>query len=237
MTTPPLPGMGAPPSLADAMRPHVANLLKINATREVSKSFSKPLLDEIETFIETSQALMTFESDVLQGMREVLTQDLVDDAVVDAITDLLYPPEPPELAFPNLGAFVEGYVVRVYRREVKLGTGHIWCPSWFEHEPLVVAMQCLWSAFETYRRDPGIGPLVFHRDGLLPIMNAYTHPDGPLKGCSVIEGHNPDKMLAPLPCDPIPEGLFDPTPAELAGMPTAPPELPSAPLLTGASDE
>ncbi|KXO95798.1 hypothetical protein AXK56_16430 [Tsukamurella pulmonis] len=229
--------MGAPPSLADAMRPHVDALLKLNTTREVSKTFGRPLLEEINDLVESSEALTIFEADVQRGLKEVLTQDRVDDAVVDAITDLLYPPEPPELAFPDLGAFVEGYVVRVYRREVEFGTAHIWCPSWFEHEPLVVAMQCLWSAFETYRRDPGIGPLVFHRDGLLPIMNAYTHPDGPLKGCSVLEGHLPDKMLKPLPCNPIPEDLFKPTPAEMAGMPTAPPELPNTPLLTGASDE
>ena len=221
MTDPMLPGMMPPgPSIAEALRPLVEQSLAKGATALVHEAVKAKLTSHITPSLEAVELLADFESDVKRGLDELVTREASEDAIETAISDILFPPEP-ELYFSNLGEFVEQYVARVYRRDVQ-GTTHLWCARWFEHEPVVVALQVLWTAFETYRRDPGVGPLVFHRDGLLPIMNAVTHPDGPLHGCDARKNvHNP---LPPLPCAPIPPGLFEPTPGELQGMPTAPPD-------------
>lgn len=231
MSTPEIPGLMPAPTLAEALRPHVERSLAARSAGLVTDVVKEVFKEHIPGELEAVELLVDFEDDLNKAVRSIVTPELCEEAIAEAIADLLYPPEPeePELYFATLGEFVEKYVVRVYRRPMR-GSSHIWCPRWFEHEPAVVALQVLWTAFETYRRDPGIGPLAFHRDGLLPVMNALTHPEGPLAGCSVQHGHN--KPLAPLPCEPIPEGLFDPTPAEVQGMPTAPP----APQLQPAAE-
>lgn len=198
------------------------------ARRSIGQVLAKATGDPLSSAIEGSELLLQFEADTARAVHQAFTPAAVDEAIVEAVADLVYPPEP-QLQFETLDAFVTGYIARVFRRDVVHGRDYLWCPRWFEHEPAVVTLTGLWLSFEVLRNDPGTGPAVWQRDYLLPLMNALTSPSGPLVGCKATQhGTNP---LPPLPCDPTPPGLFEDTPAEVTDAVrtrTTPPPVPSA---------
>jgi hypothetical protein len=169
--------------------------------------------DPLSAAIEGSELLLQFESDTERAVAQAFTGSVIDEAIVEAVADLVYPPDP-QLQFETLDAFVTNYIARVFRRDVLHGREYLWCPSWFEHEPAVVTLTGLWLSFEVLRNDPGTGPAVWQRDYLLPLMNALTSPSGPLVGCKATQ--HSASPLPPLPCDPTPPGLFEDTPAEVS---------------------
>lgn len=193
----------------------IAQLLQDTLTRasraEIVDTLSKVAGDAASEAIEGSELLSQFQADTARAVHQAFTPAAVDEAIVEAVADLVYPPEP-QLQFETLDAFVTGYIARVFRRDVVHGREYLWCPRWFEHEPAVVTLTGLWLSFEVLRNDPGTGPAVWQRDYLLPLMNALTSPSGPLVGCKATE-HN--TSLPPLPCDPTPPGLFEDTPTEV----------------------
>lgn len=197
------------------------------AQRSIGQVLAKATGDPLSSAIEGSELLLQFEADTARAVHQAFTPAAVDEAIVEAVADLVYPPEP-QLQFETLDAFVTGYIARVFRRDVVHGRDYLWCPRWFEHEPAVVTLTGLWLSFEVLRNDPGTGPAVWQRDYLLPLMNALTSPSGPLVGCKAT--HHA-KSLPPLPCDPTPPGLFEDTPAEVTDAVrtrTTPPPAPSA---------
>ncbi len=209
----------------------IARLLQDTLTNasqaEIVATLSKVAGDAANEAIEGSELLSQFQADTARAVHQTFTPAAVDEAIVEAVADLVYPPEP-QLQFETLDAFVTGYIARVFRRDVVHGREYLWCPSWFEHEPAVVTLTGLWLSFEVLRNDPGTGPAVWQRDYLLPLMNALTSPSGPLVGCKATQ-HN--TSLPPLPCDPTPPGLFDNTPAEVTDAVrthTTPPPAPQA---------
>lgn len=196
--------------------------------RAIAAALNETVGDSLTEAFEGSELLLQFQGDVARALAQAFTPEAVDEAIVEAVADLVYPPEP-QLQFETLDAFVTGYIARVFRRDVVHGRDYLWCPRWFEHEPAVVTLTGLWLSFEVLRNDPGTGPAVWQRDYLLPLMNALTSPSGPLVGCKATQhGTNP---LPPLPCDPTPPGLFEDTPAEVTDAVrtrTTPPPVPSA---------
>lgn len=200
----------------------------------VAAALSETVGDSLTEAFEGSELLVQFQGDVARALAQAFTPAAVDEAIVEAVADLVYPPEP-QLQFETLDAFVTGYIARVFRRDVVHGREYLWCPKWFEHEPAVVTLTGLWLSFEVLRNDPGTGPAVWQRDYLLPLMNALTSPSGPLVGCKATQ-HN--TSLPPLPCDPTPPGLFDDTPAEVTDAVrtrTTPP--PAQPAETGRTPQ
>jgi hypothetical protein len=196
--------------------------------RSIEQVLTKATGDPLSSAIEGSELLLQFEADTERAVAQAFTASVIDEAIVEAVADLVYPPEP-QLQFETLDAFVTGYIARVYRRDVLHGREYLWCPRWFEHEPAVVTLTGLWLSFEVLRNDPGTGPAVWQRDYLLPLMNALTSPSGPLVGCKATQHSNP---LPPLPCEPTPPGLFEDTPAEVTDAvrtrTTPPPAQPPA---------
>lgn len=86
--------------------------------------------------------------------------------------------EMPSLAYPNAGAWVNGWLLPHYRRELG-GSKRRWDPNWWHYEEVGGALEALWQAWEHLRLEPGAGIAVFYRDYLYPIMEQLTAPDGP----------------------------------------------------------
>ena len=214
-----------------ALTDHISTMLHAKAAKTVAGTFVAAAAGTIEEAIEGSELLAQFEADIARAAAAAVRGPAVDEAVVEAVADLVYPIEP-ELQFDTLDAFVTGYITRVFRRDVVNGREYIWCPRWFEHEPAVVTLTGLWLSFEVLRKDPGTGPAVWQRDYLLPLMNALTSPSGPLVGCKATK-HSQDS-LPPLPCDPTPPGLFDTTPAEVSNAVRAHGPVPDAAPAAGS---
>ncbi len=84
----------------------------------------------------------------------------------------------PTLAYPNAGAWVNGWLLPHYRRELG-GSKRRWDPNWWHYEEVGGALEALWQAWEHLRLEPGTGIAVFYRDYLYPIMDQLTAPDGP----------------------------------------------------------
>lgn len=217
------PGAETVAAIAQLLR----DRLSAASRAEIADTLSKVAADAAAEAIEGSELLSQFQADTARAVHQAFTPAAVDEAIVEAVADLVYPPEP-QLQFETLDAFVTGYIARVFRRDVVHGRDYLWCPRWFEHEPAVVTLTGLWLSFEVLRNDPGTGPAVWQRDYLLPLMNALTSPSGPLVGCKATHHAT---SLPPLPCDPTPPGLFEDTPAEVTDAVrtrTTPPPAPSA---------
>ena len=119
----------------------------------------------------------------------------------------------PEPLFPNVDAWVHGYLALVVERRLAHGAsmGLYWCPRWWSHPEAISRLYALWRAWETLRvTDPATGMSVWWRDHLDPHLAALTSEFGPFSRC------RPDKHTDPtsLPADPAP-------PEVLAALPDA----------------
>jgi hypothetical protein len=108
--------------------------------------------------------------------------------------------------YPTLGAWVDGWLLVVYRRPVR-GRQLTWCPEWWQHPEARLRLTALWQTWEAMRLEPPFGIadwLRVHLDHHMPIL---LSPDGPFKGCSV-EGHS-ERPVEKLPSSPDPTDLQD----------------------------
>ncbi|WP_172119580.1 DUF4913 domain-containing protein [Actinomyces faecalis] len=119
----------------------------------------------------------------------------------------------PPLQFPSLDQFVEGLVARVYERATGSASGAKWCPAWWMHDEAVFRLTALWQAWESMRLAEGpTGTAKWLTHYADPIMSQLMSPTGPFAKCSSDRGHDPHPPHheALLPCEPAPEGLFEP---------------------------
>lgn len=86
--------------------------------------------------------------------------------------------EPKTPLYPNVHAWVNGWLLPSYRRQLT-STKRKWDPNWWRYEEVGGALEALWQAWEHLRLQPGTGIAVFYRDYLYPIMDQLTSPDGP----------------------------------------------------------
>jgi hypothetical protein len=140
--------------------------------------------------------------------REALDRDsddleaAIQDAVKAAAAEIT--PAAPELFYPTLEAFIEDYLVLVYRRALS-GPSVTWCPEWWRHAEAIIRLDALWRAWETLRLEPGTGMSVWLRDHADHHMPILLDADGPFKGCE--PGAHSARPLAPLPFTPPPPGV------------------------------
>ena len=88
--------------------------------------------------------------------------------------------------FPTLDAWVENWLLVVYRRAVN-GRQSTWCPEWWQHPEAKLRLTVLWQTWEAMRLEPPFGMadwLRVHCDHHMPIL---LSPEGPFRGC------HPDK--------------------------------------------
>jgi hypothetical protein len=131
----------------------------------------------------------------------------------------------PQLQFPTLPDWVEGWLLPVYRRSTN-GHDHAWCPEWWRHAEAVSRLDALWRAWEHLRQDPATGISTWwrdHADYHLAILLAAT---GPLQGCTPQTHTN--RPLEQLPHTPPPDGIFTANTEWSAGA--TPPSAPLGPM-------
>jgi Domain of unknown function (DUF4913) len=112
-----------------------------------------------------------------------------------------------ELLYPTVGAFVEGYVAKLYKREVTVEGSEKtfrWCPRWHAHGEVWARMNALWRAFEHLRLGENTELSSFWLMHLDPHMAQILDPNGPFKYCTVRGGHK--AKLAALATVAVPEG-------------------------------
>jgi len=82
-----------------------------------------------------------------------------------------------------LAIWVHELLVPIYGREI--GSGTLWCPTWWKHAEAVAQLHGLWLAWQEYTgRNANLsGPAIWHRDFLAPTMSALRDSDGPFAGC------------------------------------------------------
>jgi hypothetical protein len=112
-----------------------------------------------------------------------------------------------KLLYPTVGAFVEDYVAKLYKREVTVQGSEKtfrWCPLWHVHGEVWGRMNALWRAFEHLRHGENTELSSFWLMHFDPHMAQILDPNGPFKYCSVREGHK--AKLAALATVAVPEG-------------------------------
>jgi hypothetical protein len=116
--------------------------------------------------------------------------------------------------FESLEAFVNGYLLCMYRRPVS-GNDATWCAEWWHHPEAIVRLDALWRAWEYLRLDPATGLSVWLRDHCDFHMRVLLSADGPFKGCT--PDTHASRPLQPLPSNPMPEELAEQLRAASAG--------------------
>lgn len=111
--------------------------------------------------------------------------------------------EAPALYFASLEAFVEQFIVPVFRRKVEERAAHRWAPDWWRYPEAVVRLEALWRAWEHLRLDPALGMSVWLRDHADHHLGVLFSPDGPFS-----QAKGQAKWNEPLPYEPPPPGLF-----------------------------
>lgn len=117
--------------------------------------------------------------------------------------------------FPDLSGWVHGWLLPFYRRRVEDGRHRAWCPQWWRHAEAVIRLTAVWRVFEDALRsgDPA-AMSVFLRDHLDYHLTVLTDPDGPLKGCNTVDGHNAASALQAWPIADAPDGFAEHTKTE-----------------------
>lgn len=113
----------------------------------------------------------------------------------------------PATRFPNLIAWVHGWLIPMYRRPVGDGRNRAWCPQWWLHPEALTRLSALWRGYEQHQADPGDAMSAWIRDHLDHHMTILTSPDGPLKGCNTARGHSDTNTLPAWPIADPPPGL------------------------------
>lgn len=109
-----------------------------------------------------------------------------------------------ELRFSSLPAFVEEYLVLVYRRDLEQASSR-WCPEWFRHAEAIARLESLWRAWELLRLDPGEGASNWWLGHCDPHMRVLLSEAGPFRNCRN-RRHSEERSL-PLPVEQIPDSL------------------------------
>ncbi|ASU85626.1 DUF4913 domain-containing protein [Nocardiopsis gilva YIM 90087] len=83
--------------------------------------------------------------------------------------------------------WVDEFLVPVY-----VGDGATWCPAWWEHHEAVGRLHALRLAYgelaDTSISGP-VGPAVWHRDHLDPVLDRLRSETGPFAACLTAAGH------------------------------------------------
>jgi hypothetical protein len=110
---------------------------------------------------------------------------LIDELLAElAHQGMRKPRQPP--VFENWQQWVDEWlVVRVSRHPHR----YRWCHSYAEHAEVADRLEALWHAWEAQWPDP-LGRLTWFRDGLDHHLAVITAEDGPLRGCSALEGEH-----------------------------------------------
>jgi hypothetical protein len=210
------------PQLAADLAGPVTDELASVLAQAVKGRVRSTVQDALESAVGESEVLDDFSRQVEDAVAELLDQDAIEAsaraAVMDLRDELAAGEQAPQPYFPTLDVFVTKQLLQVYRRDASLNEVR-WCRVWWEHIDVVYIFTGLWRAWEHLRLDPTTGMAVWYRDYAMPLMGYVINPQGPFMGCN--EDHHAKPPLKPLPTEPVPEGLFDPSPAE-AAHPTTP---------------
>jgi hypothetical protein len=127
------------------------------------------------------------------------------------------PAAPPTNFYPDVAAFVTGFLAGVYAHEwSEQDTGWRWCAQWCSHTEALVRLEALWKAWEVLRLDPGTGASTWLRDHADPAMHTLTSPAGPFARCTPVRHTAPPALVTATP----PHGLFASSPQAIASKPT-----------------
>ncbi|GAB3278235.1 hypothetical protein GCM10027589_04240 [Actinocorallia lasiicapitis] len=88
-----------------------------------------------------------------------------------------------ELALVELVSWVDAVLVPTYVQE---STGRArWCSQWWEHPSVAAQLHALYLSWLDLAESGagGTGPSAWHRDHLLPTLQAIRSTEGPLAGC------------------------------------------------------
>lgn len=108
------------------------------------------------------------------------------------------------LRFDSLPAFVEQYLVMVYRRDMESASIR-WCTEWFRHAEAIGRLEALWRAWELLRLDPGEGASNWWLGHCDPHMRVLLSETGPFRNCK--KGKHAEDRSVPLSVEPIPATL------------------------------
>jgi hypothetical protein len=120
-------------------------------------------------------------------------------------------PAPTPTRYPTVDAWVDNWLLVVYRRPVR-GRQFTWCPEWWRHPEAKLRLTALWQTWEAMRLEPPFGMadwLRVHCDHHMPIL---LSPDGPFKGCEP-DKHS-DRPVDQLPTTPDQTSARDDGPSD-----------------------
>lgn len=123
------------------------------------------------------------------------------DSILNAGTALR-----PALRYPTLDAFVQEFLVHELWVDATMAS-RTWCPQWWKHSAAIVRLEALHRSFEHLRQDPTLGISTWLRDHGDYHMGVLTDPNGIFKGCSLVKGHDADRVRE-IPVIAAPAGLF-----------------------------
>ncbi|MFK3978835.1 DUF4913 domain-containing protein [Micromonospora sp. NPDC050397] len=116
---------------------------------------------------------------------------------------ILYLPETQFLAELDLLAqWVHGLLLPAYGAEPT--SNEPWCPQWWQHLTAVAQLHGLWLAWQDLTGPDAdrVGPAMWHRDYLHPLMAVLRSPEGPFAGCRA--GMHRPKQPPPIePLNPV----------------------------------
>jgi hypothetical protein len=101
--------------------------------------------------------------------------------------------------FPDVDAFVRGFLAPVYRREVSPRGESRWDPEWWRHPEAVARLEALHLAWEALRLEGATGMSVWWRDHADYHLAVLMGPTGPFARTSATT-----ESGEPLPCAPRP---------------------------------
>lgn len=92
--------------------------------------------------------------------------------------------EDPELAFPDVYAFVREYLSKAYARQVSAQGRWHWCSQWWNHPEAVSRLQQLWLGWEAARQAAPPAGIFWWTQQADPTMNALSSEDGTFSRCA-----------------------------------------------------
>lgn len=114
------------------------------------------------------------------------------------------PEEERELAFPNAGAWVEGWFLPHFRRNPKM---YRWDPCWWRYEEVGAVLEAMWASWEQSRIDPDPRVMAaWFRDVFYPLSDRLTAADGPFWNHNEAVGRQ--DVPGTFPATPAPDGWF-----------------------------
>lgn len=125
------------------------------------------------------------------------------DAHVDEDTPVEIEP-----VYANVYAYVEGFVLPMFRRNPRR---YLWAPNWYDYPEVVDRFEALWRAWEWDRlpdKAGMTGMAAFWKDTFDPMIEVITAPDGPFWQLTTKKYDDHDGTIPPvLASTPVPDEL------------------------------